>query len=102
MTSSGTCGVRPRPFARATYRQPLQQRNARPVTTVECAAPGRRQRRRPPTTEGELARMPPGPKKNAKHEKKVTRYTYEEVKEPRTPETGHTALLPAEEQVVTL
>src|SRR5437870_7905635 len=41
-------------------------------------------------------------KKNGKSEKKVTRYTYEEVKEPRTPETGHTALLPADEQVVTL
>jgi adenine-specific DNA-methyltransferase len=37
-----------------------------------------------------------------KTEKKVTRYTYEDVKEPRTPETGHTSLLPAEEQVVTL
>jgi adenine-specific DNA-methyltransferase len=35
-------------------------------------------------------------------EKKITRYSYEEVKEPRTPETGHTALLPADEQVVTL
>jgi len=23
-------------------------------------------------------------------EKKVTRYTYDEIKEPRTPETGHT------------
>jgi adenine-specific DNA-methyltransferase len=46
--------------------------------------------------------MPRGPKKNAKPEKKVTRYTYGEVKEPRTPETGHTALLPADEQVVTL
>lgn len=33
---------------------------------------------------------------------KVTRYTYDEVKEPGTPETGHTALLPSEEQVVTL
>lgn len=41
-------------------------------------------------------------KKNGKSEKKVTRYTYDEVKEPRTPETGHTALLPAEELVVTL
>src|SRR5438034_7111313 len=37
-----------------------------------------------------------------KSDKKVTRYTYDEVKEPRTPETGHTALLPADEQVVTL
>ena len=35
-------------------------------------------------------------------EKKVTRYTYDDIKEPRTPETGHTSLLPAEEQVVTL
>ncbi|MBI4878416.1 MAG: hypothetical protein HY812_01975 [Planctomycetes bacterium] len=37
-----------------------------------------------------------------KAEKKVTRCTYDEVKEPRTPETGHTPLLPADEQVVTL
>jgi adenine-specific DNA-methyltransferase len=37
-----------------------------------------------------------------KNEKKITRYTYDEIKEPRTPETGHTPLLPAEEQVVTL
>jgi hypothetical protein len=28
--------------------------------------------------------------------KKVTRYTHEDVKEPRTPETGHTALLHAD------
>src|SRR5947199_1348902 len=42
------------------------------------------------------------PPRKQKSEKKVTRYTYEDVKEPRTPETGHTALLPAEEQVVTL
>lgn len=34
--------------------------------------------------------------------KRVTRYTYDDVKEPRTPETGHTALLPGDEQVVTL
>jgi adenine-specific DNA-methyltransferase len=46
--------------------------------------------------------MPRGTKKTAKPEKKVTRYTYNDVKEPRTPETGHTALLPADEQVVTL
>ena len=39
---------------------------------------------------------------NGKSTKKVTRYTYDDVKEPRTPETGHTSLLPAEEQVVTL
>src|SRR3989454_10334253 len=37
-----------------------------------------------------------------KSDKKVTRYTYDDVKEPRTPETGHTALLPADEQVVTI
>jgi adenine-specific DNA-methyltransferase len=41
-------------------------------------------------------------KRTDKSDKKVTRYTYDEVKEPRTPETGHTALLPADEQVVTL
>ena len=29
--------------------------------------------------------------------RKVTRYTYDDVVEPRTPETGHTALLPAED-----
>jgi hypothetical protein len=34
--------------------------------------------------------------------KQVTRYTYEDVKEPRTPETGHTSLLPGDEQVVSL
>lgn len=35
-------------------------------------------------------------------EKKVTRYTYNDIKEPRTPETGHTSLLPGEDLVVTL
>lgn len=39
---------------------------------------------------------------NGNKTKRVTRYTYEDVKEPRTPETGHTALLPADEQVVTV
>lgn len=34
--------------------------------------------------------------------KRVTRYSYDNVKEPRTPETGHTALLPADEQVVSV
>src|ERR1700691_5262029 len=34
--------------------------------------------------------------------KRVTRYSYDSVMEPRTPETGHTALLPADEQVVTV
>ena len=46
--------------------------------------------------------MPRERKSTPKTDKKVTRYTYNEVKEPRTPETGHTALLPADEQVVTL
>ncbi len=41
-------------------------------------------------------------KTNGGREKKVTRYTYENVKEPRVPETGHTSLLPADEQVVEL
>ncbi|TSA43918.1 site-specific DNA-methyltransferase, partial [bacterium] len=35
-------------------------------------------------------------------EKQVTRYTYEDIKEPRTPETGHTSMLPGDELVVTL
>ena len=38
----------------------------------------------------------------ARGEKKVTRYTYDDIREPGTPETGHTPLLPADEQVVTL
>jgi adenine-specific DNA-methyltransferase len=37
-----------------------------------------------------------------KSEKKITRYSYGEIKEPRTPETGHTSLLPGEDLVVTL
>ena len=41
-------------------------------------------------------------KRTNKSDKKVTRYTYDYVKEPRTPETGHTALLPTEEQVVSV
>lgn len=45
-----------------------------------------------------MARAP----KKSKTEKKITRYTYDEIKEPRTPETGHTSLLPAEDLVVTL
>lgn len=35
-------------------------------------------------------------------EKKVTRYTHDDVTEPRTPETGHTSLLPTDEVMVTL
>ena len=45
-----------------------------------------------------MARTP----KKPKTEEKVTRYTYDEIKEPRTPETGHTSLLPGEDLVVTL
>ena len=37
-----------------------------------------------------------------KEPKKVTRYTHDDASDPRTPETGHTALLPEEEQVITL
>ena len=44
----------------------------------------------------------PNARKNSSGEKKITRYTYEEVKEPGTPETGHTSLLSDEEQVVSL
>ena len=45
-----------------------------------------------------MARTPRKPKT----EKKVIRYSYDEIKEPRTPETGHTPLLPSEDLVVTL
>ncbi|MBU0510070.1 hypothetical protein KKH27_14695, partial [bacterium] len=41
-------------------------------------------------------------KKNGNEGKRVTRYTFDDVREPRVPETGHTALLPADELVVTL
>jgi hypothetical protein len=40
--------------------------------------------------------------KSTKGKKKVTRYTYDDIQEPRAPETGHTSLLPGEEQVVSL
>lgn len=40
--------------------------------------------------------------RQARGEKKVTRYTYADIREPRTPETGHTSLLPGDELVVTL
>ena len=45
---------------------------------------------------------PKGSVAKPKTERKVTRHTYDDVKEPRTPETVHTPLLPTEEQVVTL
>lgn len=41
-------------------------------------------------------------KTNGANGKKVTRYTYNDVKEPRSPETGHTSLLPADELTVML
>src|SRR6266511_3116183 len=46
--------------------------------------------------------QPKGRQRKPREPKKVTRYGYEGVTDPRTPETGHTPLLPAEEQVVTL
>ena len=45
-----------------------------------------------------MARSP----KKPKTEKKVTRYTYNEIEEPRTPKTEHTSLLPGEDLAVTL
>jgi adenine-specific DNA-methyltransferase len=48
-----------------------------------------------------MARAPKSPAK-PRPEKKVTRYTYDDIREPSTPETGHTPLLPADEQVVRL
>lgn len=42
------------------------------------------------------------PKKNEKTPAKVTRYTYEDDKEPSVPETGHTSLMSDEDRVVTL
>lgn len=41
-------------------------------------------------------------RKNSSGGKKITRYTYEDIKEPGTPETGHTSLLSEEEQVIRL
>lgn len=41
-------------------------------------------------------------KKAPKSDKRVTRYSYQDELEPRTPETGHTSLLPPEERVVSL
>ena len=46
--------------------------------------------------------QPKGRRRKPREPKKVTRYSYEGVTDPGTPETGHTPLLPAEEQVVTL
>ena len=41
-------------------------------------------------------------KANGNKGKRVARYSYEDIKDPRIPETGHTALLPTDEQVVTV
>lgn len=41
-------------------------------------------------------------RRGASNPKQVTCCTYDDVKEHRTPETGHTALLPADDQVLTL
>jgi adenine-specific DNA-methyltransferase len=46
--------------------------------------------------------MAKGRKKNGNEGKRVTRYTFDDVRDLQVPETGHTALLPADEQVVTL
>jgi adenine-specific DNA-methyltransferase len=46
--------------------------------------------------------QPKGRQRKVREPKKVTRYSHEGVTDPGTPETGHTPLLPAEEQVVTL
>jgi 16S rRNA G966 N2-methylase RsmD len=51
--------------------------------------------------QGETA-MAKGKRASGGREKRITRYTFDDVKEPRTPETGHTPLLPADEQVVVL
>lgn len=40
--------------------------------------------------------------RNGGREKKVTRYTNDEVKVPRVPDASHTAIFPAGNQVVTL
>lgn len=46
--------------------------------------------------------MAKGRKNNGSEGKRVTRYTFDDVRDPQVPETGHTALLPADEQVVIL
>jgi adenine-specific DNA-methyltransferase len=53
------------------------------------------------TTNGKNIEKDKKGKNNGKG-KRITRYTFEELKEPRTPETGHTNLISNEEQVVTL
>jgi adenine-specific DNA-methyltransferase len=46
--------------------------------------------------------MAKGNRASGERAKKITRYTFDDLKEPRKPETGHTPLLPGEEQVVSL
>lgn len=55
-----------------------------------------------PAVPAAAAAKTPRAERAARGEKKVTRYTYDDIREPGTPETGHTPLLPADEQVVTL
>src|SRR6185295_7586245 len=96
--------------ARARCPRSRPRRRAHPATTAGCAprvrSRQRRQTRRARSRSQRSIQMAKGRTKNSgaggKKDKQVTRYTYEDVKEPRTPETGHTALLPADEQVVTL
>ena len=82
-------------------RRARRQEVRRAATTAACARPadGRCRSRSDEESERHGRRSP---EEAPKAEKKVTRYTYDDIKEPRTPETGHTSLLPADEQVVTL
>lgn len=50
----------------------------------------------------EVVQMANGATPAGGRQKRVTRYTYDDIKEPRTPETGHTSLLPGEERLVTM
>lgn len=53
----------------------------------------------PTDDDGTPAKVGRGRKKTAKGESKVTRYTFDDVTDPLSPETGHTSLLPDEETV---
>jgi adenine-specific DNA-methyltransferase len=46
--------------------------------------------------------MPISKKGKGKQTKRVTRFTFEDIIEPRTPETGHTTMLPAEASTATI
>ncbi len=41
-----------------------------------------------------------GKKRSSGKNRRITRYTHDDVKEPRTPETRHAPLLPADEQII--